>query len=209
MDNIQEVKEPQETKEGFTKMVYTFDKPEIEEIKVGKNKIKVNPYISLVNQKKMIGYYLYTYFKESFDDQSLFTIQPRYNHFLAEMVLNVCLLDLQTDIDTSNFDYETFEHAGGFTEIHSTISNYHSVYSNVIMMTSIVEKQLELSKNIEEIKSQIFSFISEFNEKFNAEDMKKQLQEVLEEVRNSPLEPLLKEAQLQPKTKKSIKKKVE
>ena len=176
----------------------TLELEEIEsvEIKIGKAKIRVMPYISLAEQISLANWYLETYF--NVDGSSRYVDLSKRDFFGAEQSLNLALIGRMTNIDIATIDYDKFLANGVMNNIKNTIVNFYEFHTELMEMVKIIEKQYQLTDSIETLKEQFFIFVSELSSKLDAEDIKKKLQDVLEEVKNSPLEPLLKESFVNP-----------
>lgn len=166
---------------------------EFEEVKLSKDlKVMVNPYINMATQLTIIKLYLETYFNQ--DPSAKLLDMPRYNYFSAEQTLDFAIIDLCTNIELQSLDYDLFVANGYMDDIVKNIKNYHVLSDLIWRSVEIVEKQLEFGKNVELIKSQFYAFFNEFSSHFDLENVQKQLENVLNEVKNSPLAPLLEES---------------
>lgn len=166
---------------------------EFEEVKLSKDlKVMVKPYIDMSTQLSIVKLYLEAYFNQ--DNSSKLLEMPRYNYFSAEQTLNFAIIDLCTNIELSSLDFDLFVANKYMDEIIKNISNYYSLSDLIMKNIEIVEKQLEFGKNVEFIKEQFYSIFNEFSSHFDLENVQKQLESVLNEVKNSPLAPLLEES---------------
>jgi hypothetical protein len=166
---------------------------EFEEVKLSKDlRVMVNPYINMATQLSLVKLYLETYFNQEKSEKLL--EMPRYNYFSAEQTLDFALIDLCTNIDLQSLDYDLFVANQYMTEVIQNIKNYYHLRDLIESSVSIVEKQLEFGKNVELIKEQFYSVLNEISSHFDAENVQKQLENVLNEVKNSPLAPLLEES---------------
>ena len=181
--------------------------PEFEEVKLSKDlKVMVNPYIDMATQVTLIKLYLETYFNNSKEGKMLEL--PRYDYFSAEQTLNFAIVDLCTNIDLTSLNYDLFSANKYMEEIIKNISNYWYLRDVIEKNIEIVEKQLDFGKNVELIKEQFYTFFNEFSSHFDAENVQKQLENVLNEVKNSPLAPLLEESKKTTKKSKPRQQKV-
>jgi hypothetical protein len=136
--------------------------------------VTLDPYISPVNQVRLLKDYIETYFSsDNFADNSL----------LAEWGLILGVIDKQTSIpikvdtsqeefkDVKNIDLESIITSGLWDDIRERVLNFPELKSNIAKVVSRIEKQKEINKSVGAVLDNLSNKLMVFLDKVSSIDM--------------------------------------
>ena len=189
------------------KIPFIRDENAFETVKYGNFDILINPFLTYSQRITLVEKYLETYFNP---DENFHYIQDlKFDRFNAEMELILRTLDMKTNIELEDFDFDAFMASGMWSEIKARIINFNTLLDDIEIAVEEVKEQKRLDKALGSVLEQIFldvsMFVSELREgveNLDADKLEKVSKDILKEIEKSPISQIFKESAQSTKSNK-------
>jgi hypothetical protein len=121
--------------------------PKEKEIDFFSQKINIIPFLTTDKQVFLINQYLKDYFAPN-TESVIIEKFGTYNYFSAELNLMNYIIQMNTDIDTSNFDNNFYSDSYFWDAVTSQIKNYKLFRERLERIVSDVKEELKIEKSI-------------------------------------------------------------
>ncbi len=154
--------------------------------------VKVNPVISLAEQKMLRDVYVESFFKDG--------VEESWDEQFAQFMLRREVLNIKTNLDLEDLTIEDLDNLiwGEFYDkVASSIVNYQDVTSGVLKSISNIIRRIEMKSNIGYLVKDLFDKVLPVIENFknfkpeDIDKLKETASEMIEKMKTSPISEII------------------